>query len=374
MKKSSYTHLFLGLSMLALTVTVGINYIIDPFTYYHQPWTTINFSKNQRYSNPGLARQFEYESVLMGTSHVMELESGRFSEIVGMPSLNLSISAGLFREQSQLTELVLKQNKARSIYWEMNFGSFMLGDILTETGQEYPQYLYAPTFETPLRYLMSFDTLIASRNALRNAGEVTIDNRNELPVREFSRDRVIAHWNYQMSRWTVELKQFWDHYQKTIEPASVILDRHLRPILEQNPSVTFKLFLPPTSILFLLLHENMGNSDLENWLLFRDALAEIADDYSNTEIYDFQNDWHTMENLDIYSDLEHFNEDVLESLFFRMEQGKNLADKETVLKQSVLLKEAVTRYGKTFCSLTPSPCPDSLKTKLGIKKPVSDLL
>ena len=114
----------------------------------------MNISKNHRYANPGLARQYHYETALVGTSHVLELESATLSKMIGKPGINLSISAGLIREQAQMVRLILRQAKSDTIFWEMNFPSFSFGDVVSESVQEFPLYFYTPTIETPLRYLM----------------------------------------------------------------------------------------------------------------------------------------------------------------------------------------------------------------------------
>ena len=130
MSKSAYTKVFLALSFLTMGLTIGFNFFVDPFTYYHQPWTPINISKNHRYSNPGIARQYDYQTVLVGTSLSMGLESSRLSELSGRPSINLSISAGLIREKADLIELALEQGKADTVLWEMHFPSFAFGDVV----------------------------------------------------------------------------------------------------------------------------------------------------------------------------------------------------------------------------------------------------
>lgn len=365
MNKFSYSSVFVVVSLTAILVTMGFNFIVDPFTYYHRPWTTINISENQRYANPGLARQFDYTTALVGTSHVMELESGRLSEIIGEPAINLSISAGLIREQVDLVELILWQKKADSILWEMNFPSFSVGDIYNDTVQGYPHYLYKPGIETPLRYLISFDTLVQSRDALLNGGSVTLDNRNRVEKKEFSQARVLENWRFLAQRWNDELKEFWANYQQKVEPAGQILERRVMPLLREYPEVKFKLFLPPSSILFYLRHKDMGAEDFAKWLAFRQALANLAARFPNAELFDFQTEKTVIENLDLFRDLEHFNHDILENMFDRINQHENLVDSTSIQKNNRDLNEWVNRYGKTFCAEVAGRCSEALKADLG---------
>ena len=262
MNKSAYTWTFLALSVITMMLTIGFNFYVDPFTYYHQPWRPINISKNHRYSNPGIARQFEYQAVLVGTSLSMELESSRLSELTAMPSINLSITAGLIREQADLIELVLKQAQADTVFWEMHFASFAFGDVIGDGEEEYPQYFYAETIETPLRYLLSFDTLRHSRNALTNPGHVTIDNRNRISPRQYSRQRVLEHWDSQLQIWNGDLRQFWADHRQSMESTVAIIEQRLLPLFRKYPEVRFKLYFPPNSALQFLFDELVAGQSI----------------------------------------------------------------------------------------------------------------
>ena len=364
MTRPSYSKVFILSSMLTMVLVSAVNFLVDPFTYYHPPWISINFSKIHRFSNPGLARQFEYRSVLIGTSHVMELESSRFSEIIRKPGLNLATNGGLIREQAELVELVLKEGKADSIYWEMNFPSFSVGDIVGMLGQQYPDYFYSPSIETPFRYLVSFDSLLQSWEAISNPGQVTIDNRNELVIREFSRKRVLAAWNYEIATWTDDFIRYWADIQRTVEAPEVILKRRLEPMFRDNPGVTFKLILPPNSILLFLLFEAMGTDDLERWLEFRAALARLVKDYPNAQLHDFQADWSTIENLDLYRDLEHYNREVLEDIFVQVEQQSRQVNQPALLDNNKELRKRVFSTGMQLCAMEGQRCSDHLKRQL----------
>jgi hypothetical protein len=368
MKKLSYSHLFVTLSLVAMLLVIFVNYFVDPFTYYHRPWTTINISKNHRYSNPGLARQYDYKTVLVGTSHVMELSSARLTEIVGETAINLSSTGGLIREQSQLIELILRQGKARTILWEMNYPSFALGDVFSEPGQEFPQYFYTPSVETPFRYLMSFDTLLESKKALTGAGRITVDNRNQLPVQTFSRQRVLANWDFQINRWDENLVRIWARHQQTVLSPARLLETRVLPLVRQNPDVRFKFFLPPTSVMYFLLYQSRGENDFKIWLDFRDSIAEIMGREPNVELFDFHSNWETISNLELYRDLQHYNLDILDEMFVQISDGSGRVDRQSILANTRQLQRQVNEYGVAFCGRQPERCPASLNNRLGLSQ------
>ncbi|MGB7451269.1 MAG: hypothetical protein WBM36_03985 [Lysobacterales bacterium] len=321
----------------------------------------MNISGNQRYGNPGLARQYPYKTVLVGTSHVMEMRSDDLSGILKEPTINLSISGGLIREQAQLVELVLRQNKAQTILWEMNYPSLSFGDTFDSEGQDYPEYFYNPTIETPFRYLMSFDTLVQSFKALTGPHEVNIDNRNQQVSREFSKERVFAHWDQQVQRWNEDLRKIWARYRLTEITHVELLHRRLLPIIKQYPEVTFKLFLPPTNMLNFLLGKHIGDFEIEQRIEYRNALAEFGGQFPNVEVYDFEVDWATNENLERFRDLEHFDQTILRNIFVQISKRNMRVDRETMLANTKDLHRRINNFSKLFCSENPGHCPITLK-------------
>lgn len=364
MKTSKYTRRLIGMSSLVALMVVVVNYAVDPFTYYHQPWFAMNISSNHRYGNPGLARQFDYKTALVGTSHVMELRSDKLSEIIGEPSLNLSISGGLIREQAQLVELVLRRKKAQTIIWEMNYPSFSAGDDFSNAGQYYPEYFYKPTIETPFQYLMSYDTLLQSLQALTEPHDVNVNNRNQQVSREFSKERVIDNFDKKIQRWTAKLRQTWADYRLTEETQVELLNKRVLPTINQHPNVKFKLFLSPKTMLIFLLFKHVSDDEIEQWMAYRNAIAELAEQFPNVEIYDFEVDWAINENFEKYRDLEHFNQNTLNDIFAQMSKGETRVDKVTMFANTSELRKRINSYGTVFCRGNPEHCPATLKIEL----------
>jgi hypothetical protein len=371
MRKSNYSLTFVLIAMVAILGNMGFNYFIDPFTYYHQPWVAINISNNHRYANPGLARQFNYTTALVGTSHVMELESRRLSEIASEPAINLSISGGVIREQAELVELILRQGKADTILWEMNYPSFSAGEAFSDSKQEFPKYFYHADIETPFLYLMSYDTLRLSLMAVVNGGSITLDNRNQVPAKEFSQHMVYANWELLEQRWNDALKATWADRQQSVVAVETVLEKRIFPIFRAYPEVQFKLFLPPSSVLFFLRYKDMGAGDFDKWMAFRNFLARRVDDIANVTLFDFQADPEKLENLDLYRDLEHYNQAVLEEMFVKMNASNHQVNATTIMENTRLLSATVNHYGVAFCQAKPERCSASLKSRLGLASSAS---
>ena len=125
-----YVAWLLGLSALLLGLAGLFNWIVDPFYFYHRPWFDIGFSKNQRLQNPGIARQFDYDAILLGTSRTETFQTSALQRALGLNIINLSVSASLVTEQALLLDVVLQNQAVRRVVWEINYPSFSLGDRL----------------------------------------------------------------------------------------------------------------------------------------------------------------------------------------------------------------------------------------------------
>ena len=364
MSAGRYIFVVLGLSLLLWLGVIGFNFYVDPFTYYHRPWTEMNLSKNQRHANAGLARNYDYEVAVVGTSHIMEISSSRLSELAGKPAINLPFTAGLAREMAILAELILEQGKADTVAIEMNFPSFALGDVVSDYPDIFPGYLYEPRFEMPLRYLMSFDTMKAAFAALDEPGRVTLDNKDEIAPREYGRDRVVAAWNFLARTWNDERMAFWRDHQASIETPSDIIGLRFVPLFEKYPDVRFELFLPPNSILYFVQHMSMGASDFQRWLAFRNFIGDTAERYPNVRVHDFQSQLALMTDLSQYRDLLHFHPSQLDRMFQQLFAGSRVADAATVQRNSALLRERAITFGRTFCAAEAVECSNYLIQQL----------
>ena len=78
-----------------LGATAGVNYVVDPLHYY-RGLTAINpvflGSALQRYLNVGLARNFSYDTVVIGSSLTENFLPSHLHKSWGVRAMNLSIS------------------------------------------------------------------------------------------------------------------------------------------------------------------------------------------------------------------------------------------------------------------------------------------
>ncbi|MCF0186610.1 MAG: hypothetical protein HUJ98_09020 [Bacteroidaceae bacterium] len=80
----------LGLLMFIAAFVV----VVDPFYHYHQPWFGLKpYFYEEVYQTPGIIRNWEFDSVLLGTSMTENFKASWFKEH-GCNTVKLSYSGG----------------------------------------------------------------------------------------------------------------------------------------------------------------------------------------------------------------------------------------------------------------------------------------
>lgn len=105
-----FIKIFFSLSLLFLSIVALFNFIIDPYQQYRKPTLYKTFyGGNQRALNTGLAKNHNYNSVVIGSSMTENFLISKVSEIINNP-IKLSISGGSAHEIFNTLNTVFKSN------------------------------------------------------------------------------------------------------------------------------------------------------------------------------------------------------------------------------------------------------------------------
>ena len=77
----------------------AITIYIDPLFHYHKPLEKFNYPiVDERYQNDGIVRNFEYNSIITGTSMVENFMTSEADEIFGSRFIKIPFSGGRYKE------------------------------------------------------------------------------------------------------------------------------------------------------------------------------------------------------------------------------------------------------------------------------------
>ncbi|MFO1068242.1 MAG: hypothetical protein U1E14_06930 [Geminicoccaceae bacterium] len=317
--------------LLTILLIGGLNLYVDPFHYYHLDGREIEvFSPNQRWQNPGVLRHLDYDTVILGTSLSGNFRPRSLKERYGWSTAKVSAAAGSSYTQQLTLRLAMKRGTVRRVIWELSFPKFSTGTGLQPIEPYLPQFLYAPTLETPFRYLLSIDML--SRSLARLRGE-----DDARPI-----DEINVHWDVFRERFRPEaIAEFIRRHPirdcRPIPPALVdavavdtvidtTLNQHFERFLSRWPDVEFIGWLPPWSLQRLA---NAREVEWERRFYFRRAVYALAARYPNFRLFDFEVmvDW--IGNPQRYMDGLHFDMDTAEAMLEAFGTGAHEVAKQS---------------------------------------------
>lgn len=322
------------------------NYMIDPFQQYRvKTFYPIVFF-DERYQNAGFLKNFDYDSIILGTSMTENFLIKEIEKKLGYSKLiKLSLTGGRANEQKIILETAIKMGKVKNILWGLDTFSFI--DKYNNPSKDMPLYLYDNNIFNDYKYLFSLDTTRKSIEAISRI----FKNPKDLISLDYNKMYQWQH-KYEDKFTSQEIKKSWENrntkfIKKNIQDQSFInlknnFDFTFLNIIKDNPQIKFKIFFPPYSILtFKVLEER---STLEETLKFKKYLYDIFIELDNVDLYDFQLEKNITYNLNNYKDLSHYHQKINTWMIEEISNNKYLIDENNLSKNIDILRIQVKDY------------------------------
>lgn len=298
----------LTLTTVSLAVVAFLNWRVDPFQQYRlAPAAQARFPRAlQRYINPGLAKNAEYDFVITGSSLMENYDLSAVNRLCNAKSINLSISAMAGFEQRQILDVALRHRAPRRVVMTLDFNSFAppADSSLPEISDPLPLYLYDDNTLNDFRYLISGPVTLRSLSVLRGVGTGNFStdfNRAWSWEHEVTFSRARALKDIDPDNINRRFKQG----PRTSGRMHSSFDRNIATLIEQHPGTEFNLVFPPYSIVVWADFVQRGQLDVS--LEFKRYVFNRVGALPNARIFDMQWDADIIQNLDLYTDIYHFN-------------------------------------------------------------------
>lgn len=303
--------------------------VIDPFLHYHEPLPFLEYPlKDERYQNDGIARHYQYDSIITGTSMSQNFRCSEFDALWDAKSVKMAYSGASFHELNEnLQRAFSYRPDIRYVVCSLD-GSRINVPAWQDEYTGYPDYLYDENFFNDVSYLLNKEVMpktLAVINYTR-AGEVTPD-----------RD-MYGNWSQYKAFGPEEvLKDFTP--LPVSENAVLITEEDVKTITEnisqnflqtalEHPDTEFYFFFPPYSICYW---DSLVRSKQIGMQLEAQALAaRLLLTAENVHVYDFSGRTDIIGNLDNYTDTLHYSDSVNSEILSCMRDGKNELTYESV--------------------------------------------
>jgi hypothetical protein len=322
---------FAGLAALGASVGV-FNVLVDPLQYYRIPtWRKPTyFAGYQRYQYVGLARNYDYETVVIGSSLMENFLASHIDRSWGVRAMKLAISGSTPYEQRLILEQALATGRVHTVIWGLEHGGFFAPPTRVRDDQApFPYNMYRRWSIANWEYPLSYDTVKLSIGVLRGNGATDLDRLDTWYDRfEFSRAAVLRGWNGDCRLFAAKYRD-----GETAMPEHALAEMrastraNLIDVIRAHPDVTFYLVLLPVST-YAYMPARTGY--LPGVIAFRRFVLDALIDEVNVRVFDFAAVRSITDDLDNYKDAIHFSLQVSDDMINAMHAGRHRIHREDI--------------------------------------------
>ncbi len=226
-------------------ILIGMfNYVVDPHQFYRKASYLPLFTGNPYYQNPGLARNYDYDTVILGNSYSENFFPSHVNKSMGVKALRLTCGGSSIQEQSMIANVALRTKKVKNVIIGL-----AINNALREGKISYfPDYLYDNNPLNDYQYLLNVDVSMDSIRIIAEQLGLYHPYRCDFDL--------LGNWNANAILGSdAVLKPYKENKIpririQEIEKSLVVLEKYFLPLVRQHPDVNFYIFYPPHSIVF----------------------------------------------------------------------------------------------------------------------------
>ena len=312
--------------------------IFDPYFHYHAPLKGVSYTiQDAVYKNDGICKNWEYETIVTGTSMTASVSTKQVDEIFGTTTVRATFFGEGFRRINDNLESALDHNKnLKRVIRCVDPIWFVCDWDFLEYGSydAYPTYLYDEDWTNDFSYIYNLDTIKNDlipmiRNTINGVPSATFDG--EIGYDKGGVEKVKASYK----RIPKKIKEITpDETQFMMECLERNIEKNLVSTIKEHPDVTFIIYFPPYEMCIWdnLMQEGSGvvsrRFDMEEYVI--EQLLEC----DNVELYSF------LDCFDIVSDMNNYTDD----LHYTAEVSEYIINTIGVTKEHRVTKENYKQY------------------------------
>lgn len=289
---------------LAVIIAFGsLMFWLDPLVQFGAesvPLTSYEYS--EMYSNPGIAKNYSYDSVMVGTSMIENTDADLCNKLFNCNMVRLPYSGGTTYNMKTILDVCFKsESQIKTIYWELD--EFQLTGSSTEPRYPLPEYLYTDKKTDKLSYLLNLD--IFYHYAIKDIigtikGETQkAERRDSQLLGNFSKENMLSNY----SRPDISNDHVDFEKSNMLNKVKGNLD-NITTLVEEHKDTNFVFFFVPFSVLYWDNSLRTGQFDAEMDAVVYSMKTLLQ--YDNVEIYFYHNEKDIITNLDNYKDYSHY--------------------------------------------------------------------
>lgn len=327
----------------AVFLAVAVVYVFDPYFHFHKPFSFVSYRLyDERYTNDGISRHFDYDAIITGTSMAQNFKTSEMDALFGTQSVKETFSGAGYKELSENLERALQRNDGlKTVIWTMDSNS-LIRDKDYDQYDGYPTYLYDDNPWNDVSYV--FNKTVWYHGILPNL-VMTLTGQPSTSFDEYSSWEKETGYEYVMQsydRWEEKAGTAPSLTDEDIEMVTANVQQNFVDLVNRYPDTTFYIFYTPYSICWwdFMNQEGMINYYFDAELIAAELLLECP----NVRLYHFNDKYDIITDLNNYRDKEHYGAHVNSMILEWIAEGEGLMTKDNYKERLEQEKEYYLNY------------------------------
>ena len=324
--------LFLFSFLFCILFIIAVTIIIDPYFHYHKPTPGISYRiYEERYTNDGIARHFDYDSIITGTSMTQNFKPSEWDSLTGHTTVKLPFSGGSFLEIGNTIKRAIRyNNKLNTVIWGIDYDS-LIRDYNYDGYGNYPEYLYDNSLFNDVSYVLNksifyHGCLTDITWTLTGTDSTTMDEYSAWNL-GYGMDAILR--SYHRSNEIKEMQSGLTEEERDMITKNI--QYNFVDIANDNPKITFYLFYTPYSIIYW--DEQYREGTMLKQFEAESIATELMLQCPNIKLFNFFDKYELICNTDNYKDKGHYIAEVNSWLLQWMKQGKGIVLEDNYLEK-----------------------------------------
>lgn len=293
----------------AILFVFALVYVFDPYFHFHKPFSFVSYRLyDERYTNDGISRHFDYNAMVTGTSMAQNFKTTEMDALFGTKAVKETFSGAGYQELSQNLQRALQRNPdLKTVIWTMDYNGFIREKDWTQY-EGYPTYLYDDNPWNDVSYV--FNKSILYHGVLPNVAKTLLRQKSTTMDEYSSWDKQtgLAYIMESYDRWEERAEMIEGLTEEERRMVTANIKENFVDMVSQYPDTTFYIFYSPYSICYwdFLNQEGMMQMQFEAEQIATELLLSCP----NVKLFNFFDQYDVITNTDYYRDKEHYSAEI----------------------------------------------------------------
>ena len=345
MKRKRWVLFVLAALLAGLAACAALTYAVDPFEQYRES-AILPLYDQESYNNPGIAKNYDYDAVILGTSMVEMSNPSVIDACFGVKSIKLPMRGSHTAQMGWQLSHVFAAKEKRGETLKLAILAVdaysLMGPV--DDDEEIIEYLWNDNPLDDVSYLLNRDVLLVKiPKMLKNIGKSTAGKRDDM----YKWTDVTFSAQSVFDTTPVSPQKEMTDSEYRIERSTGNITEHILRHVQAHPETTFLIYMPPYSVGYWYLMTRGGLS--EQQFRSRARVCELLLEYPNVQIYDFSSRVEWITDLDEYFDYSHHSSAVSDAVMRAMAAGENrVTSVEEMQAGSERIRQAVEAFAAWY--------------------------